>query len=209
MEKQEALIRGDISNTVVDRYFVYALQIHGAHVCGVPEGTPAMIQLLARYIQMALESLIRLKKTNQERTKAQALVSLTHASINVGFAASAQLYLLKACKIIEKAELRFLAKGEPPVELSDQIREEVSVLSQLIYLENYLYLTFGGSAPARTVGIEREFRLDLQVRSVQYFPVVEPKTDLEIWSSKCTHASSTYAHWPCELKVFCWSETRF
>lgn len=194
MEKQEALFRGDISNTVVDRHFVYALQAFGVHASGAPEETPAMVLLQARYIQMTLESLVQLNETTQERTKAQALTSATHAAILVGFPVMAQLHIMKACKIIEKAKLRFLPEYGPPAELSDQVREEVSILSQLIYLENYLYLALGGSAPAGSAGIEWEFRMDLQVRAVQYFLAVGLNMDFGIWSSECTHSCSTYAH---------------
>ena len=163
-EKRGALARGDISSDVVDRFFVYMLQAFGVNLCGVPI-TTAIICLQANYVQMTLESLVQLSETNQERTKVQALVSLTHASILVGFTAVAQLQLLRACKIIAKAKLRFLPEYEPHAELSEQVREDVSVLSQVIYLDNYLYLTSDGSVPVpvQTVGIEREFRFDLQV----------------------------------------------
>ena len=166
VEKQEALLRGDVSNTVVDRHFVYAMQVFGVHVCGAPEITPVMIRLQASYLQMTLESLAQLSETNQTRTKVQALVSAIHATIMVGFLAPVQLFLLRACKLIEKAKLRFLPEYGPPAELSDQIREDVSVLSQVIYLENYHYLALGGPVPVRTAGIEREFSLHLQVRII-------------------------------------------
>jgi hypothetical protein len=165
-EKQEALLRGDTSNAVVDRHFVYALQAFGVHVCEAPELTPFVVRLQARYVQMTLETSVQLNRTNQERTKVQALVSGTHASILVGFKAIAQLYLHRAYKIIEKANLRFLPEYGPPAKLSDQVREDISVLSQVIYLDNYLYLMLDGSAPVRTAEIEREFMLDLEVREI-------------------------------------------
>lgn len=194
MEKQEALFRGDISNAVVDRHFVYALQMHGVFVYGAPEETPTMVRLQARYVQMAVESQTHLNKTNQERAKAQALVSSVHICIASGFQTVAQLYLLKACKLIEKAKLRFFAEYGPPAELSDQVREEVSVLSQLIYLENYLFLTLGGTAPVRTAEIEKEFRVDLQVSTISYFLMGGPEMDFGTCSSERTHSSSIYAH---------------
>lgn len=165
-EKQEALFRGDISNAVVDQHFVYGLQVLGLHILGVPEDAPTLVRLQARYVQMVWESFFQLLKTNQERTKVQALVLAVHGAIIVGLTQVSQLNLLKACEIMEKAKLRFLPEYGPPPELSEQVREEVSVLSQVIYLENYLYLAFDGSAPVRTARIEREFRLDLQVRAI-------------------------------------------
>ena len=191
-EKQEAIFRGDASNSVINRHFVDGMQVMGMHFCA-PEQTPSMVQLQARYVQSAWESLIQLNETNQEGSKAQALLLIAHSTLLLGLKTVTQLYLLKACKIIEKARLQFLPEYGPPAEFSDQIREEASVLSQAIYLENYLYLTLGGSAPAKTARIEREFRFDLQVRIICHFLAVELNTDLVVWSSECTHASSRCA----------------
>jgi len=127
-----------------------------------PEETPATVLLQARYLQRSWESLIQLTQTTQERDKVRALVIVAHSFIIVRLNAAAQLYFLKACKMIEKEKLRFLPEHGPPLEFSERVREEASILSQAIYLENYLYLTLGGPAPVKTVGLEREFRLDLQ-----------------------------------------------
>ena len=191
LEKQEALLRGDTSNAVVDRHFVYALQVFGVHVCGVPEQTSAMVLLQANYLRMAWETLLQLNETNQARAKAQGMVLATRTAILGGFISLAELHLLEACKIIKKGKFRFLPEYGSSPALSDQIREEISILTHAIYLENYIYLTLNGPAPVRTAGIEREFRLDLQVRVVQRPFVVE---DLRIWSSERTHTCSTYAH---------------
>jgi hypothetical protein len=134
-----------------------------------PEETPAMVLLQARYLQKAWESLIQLTQTNLEREKVQALVLVAHGFIILRLNATAQLYFLKACKIIEKEKHRFIPDSGLPIVSSEQVREDASVLSQAIYLENYLYLTLGGIAPAKTARIEKEFRFDLQVRAVCHF----------------------------------------
>ena len=128
-----------------------------------------MVRLEARYTQTAWESLIKLTQTNQERVKAQALVLVAHSFVILGLDALAQLYLLKACKIIEREKLQFLPGHGRPVKFSEQVREETSVLSCAIYLENYCHLALGGSSPTNTVRIEREFRFELQVRNVHQF----------------------------------------
>lgn len=166
-EKQEALVRGDISDTVVNQYFLYGLQACGMYLCGIPDETPAIVLLQARYAQAAWETLIRVYETNDHKLKVQALVLLVHAFTIMGLTTGAQLYLLKACKIIDKANLRFLPVYGRPAEPSEQVREDATVLSQVIYLENYFHLTLGGSAPVMTARIEKEFRLELQVRTIQ------------------------------------------
>ena len=163
-EKWEALLRGDVSNNVVDRYFVHGFQAIGMHLCGPPGESPVIVQLQARYAQMAWESLVKVYGTDDQKLEAQALLLLIHAFVIMGFTTPAQLYLLKMCKAINKANLQFLPVHGRPGELSEQVREDTVILSQAIYLENYFYLTLGGSAPTMTTRIEREFRLDLQVR---------------------------------------------
>ena len=165
-EKLEALLRGDISNAVVDRYFIYGLQAIGMNLCGTPEETPTAVRLHARYAQMAFETLVDIHGTDDNKLKAQGLILLVHALIIVGFPASTQSYLLKMCEIINKAELRFLPVYGRPTSLSEQVREDAAVLSQAIYLDNYLYLTLSGPTSVMTARIEKEFRLNLQVRAV-------------------------------------------
>ncbi|KAF9779632.1 hypothetical protein BJ322DRAFT_1113432 [Thelephora terrestris] len=121
-----------------------------------------MVQLQARYLQRAWESLVQLMQTNQERAKARALMLVAHTYILLRMNAAAQLYFLKACKIIEKQQLQFFPEHGHPHGFPDQVREDASVLSQAIFLENYFYLTSGGSPPVKTVRLVRAFRSDLQ-----------------------------------------------
>jgi len=166
-KKQEALLRGDTSNAMVNRYFVYSFQAIGMHLCGAPDESPAMIQLQARYVQKAFESLIEIYKTGDQKLKAQGLLSFVHALIIMGFMNGAQLYLSKLCKLIDDANLQFLPVYGRPPELSEQVREDAVVLSQGIYLVNYLHLILGHPAPGMVARIEREFRTDFQVRIVR------------------------------------------
>ena len=178
IKKQEALLRGDISNAVVNRYFVCGFQAIGMHLCGSPGESPAMVQLQAKYAQAAWESLVEVEKTDDQKLIAQALLLLIHAFIIMGFTTPAQLYLLKMCKAINRVNLQFLPVQGRSAKLSEQVREDAAVLSQAIYLENYFYLTLGGSAPAMTTRIEKEFRLDFQVRIIPRFFVIRPEVDL-------------------------------
>ena len=192
-EKLEALLDGDMSNTVVDRHFVYAFQATGMNIYGAVEETPAMVQLQARYIQMCWESFIEIHGTNNHMLEAQGLVLLVHGVIMVGLTATAQQYHSKLCQIIDKGKLQFLPAYGRPVGLSEQVREDVAVLSQAIYLDNYFYLTRSGSR-LMTERLEEEFLLDLEVRIIRCFFVVGFEVNSVIWSSECTHTCSTYAH---------------
>jgi len=156
-EKREALLRGDTSDTLVNQYFVYSFQAIGMHLCRAIGKSPSMVQLQVRYGQRAWETLIEIYKTDNQKLKAQAVLFFVHALVIMGFAAGPPLYLLKVCTLIDGANLRFLPVYRCPPELLEQVREDAAVLSQAIYMENYLYLALGGSAPMMTARIEREF----------------------------------------------------
>ena len=164
-EKQDALLRGDTSNAVVNRYFIYGLQAVGTHLCGPPDESPVMVRLQAGYAQMAWESMIAVYSIGDQKLIAQALLLLIHAFAIMGFETPAQLYLLKMCNVINKANLRFLPAYGRPTELSEHVREDTVVLSRAIYLENYFYLALCGPVPSMTTRIEKEFRMELQVRT--------------------------------------------
>ena len=163
-EKREALLRGDISNAVVNRHFVYGFQVTGMYLSKAPDDSPATVRLLVEHIENAWVSFFE----THGILKVQGVVLLVHAFVIMGLQNMARSLLPKAFEIIGKADIRFFpAYGRPP-ELSEQAREDAAVLSQAIYLENYLYLTSGGPEPVMATRIEREFRLDLQVRTIQF-----------------------------------------
>ena len=169
-EKQDALFRGDTSNAVVNRYFVYGFLAIGTHFCEVLDESPAMVQLQARYLQGAWESFIETYRTDK-RLAAQGILLILHSLVIMGFPIIVLAYVPKLYELIDSGDLRFLPVYGRPLELSDQVREDSAVLSQAIYLENYLYLALDGPAPTKTTRIEREFRRDLQVRIIRWLSV--------------------------------------
>ena len=162
-EKREALLRGDTSNAVVNRHFVYGFQVTGMYLSKAPD-SPAVIRLLAGHTEKAWVSFFETRGL----LKAQGVVLIVHAFVIMGLPNMAPSFLQKAFEIINKADLRFLPVYGRPAELSEQVREDASVLSQAIYLENYFYLALVGPAPVMGARIEKEFRLDLQVRAIQF-----------------------------------------
>ena len=166
-EKQDALFRGDTSNAVVDRYFVYGFQAIGTHLRGALDESPTMARLLAINGQRAWETLIEIRRTNDQLLAAKGLLLFVYSIIIMGWPSNGQYYLSKVCEMINTGDLRFLPVYGRPPELSDQVREDAAVLSQTIYLENYFYLALGGPEPVKTAKIEGEFRRDFQVRIIR------------------------------------------
>lgn len=161
--RQQALVNGDMSNVVVHRFFVYKFLSLGMHYSAILKHTPPMVLLHASYIQKFWEELAIIQRGEDLDLKVQATFFLASACISVRFVQLASLYLWKACKILNEADMRFIPKYGHPPPFSDEIHEQSTVLSQLIWMENYLFLTCGGGRPKSTTRIEMEFRDELPV----------------------------------------------
>ena len=167
-KKMEAFVRGDQSGTVLNRGIV-----SGAHVLGMlfapdVKDTPSMVKFYARRTQISLECLAKLLKSKDYRTTIQSLVMAASSYILIRMTQTAQLYIQKSCDTIVTGDLRFVPTSGHPPEFSEDLHETLVTLSQTIYWANYLYLMRGGPEPRATASLEREFRLELLVRSVHH-----------------------------------------
>ena len=125
--------------------------------------TPAAPGLQARYSQSAWEELAKIQEGSDDYLKAQAMLSICSCCIVFRWVDFARDYTRKACRVIDSARLQFIpAYGQPP-EYSEEVRQRSTVLSQIIYFENYLFLACGGPEPKLTARIEKEYRHELQV----------------------------------------------
>ena len=162
-EKQEAILEGDVSGTVVHPLFVHQACSFGMHFYQSFIQTPGAPHLQARHSQSVWEGLAKILKGNNNVLKAQAVLSISTCCLIFRWIDYAHQYLHKACRLINMANLQFIPTcGQPPA-YSEEICERSAILSQAIYFENYLFLTCGGAEPKSTARIEREFRCDLQV----------------------------------------------
>ena len=123
-----------------------------------------MVRLRAKHAQRAHEQVVELIGGNDANLKVHVVHSLAAMTLYSRWFEPARQCLTKACIALNAANLRFIpAIGRPP-ELTDDVREWIVVLSQVIYLENYLFLAVDGKEPIMTIRIEKEFRHELQVR---------------------------------------------
>jgi len=127
-----------------------------------------MVRLQAKHTQLALEQLAEIVRGSDTNLRAQAFLYLAAASLYARWFVASREYLRKACIALNAANLRFIpATGSPPG-LTEDVHERLAILSQTIYLENYLFLAVDETEPKVTVRIEKEFRHELQVR-VRFF----------------------------------------
>jgi len=162
-EKQDAILKGDTTNTVVHPMFVYQACSFGTYFSQSFLQSPGALDFQARYAQLAWEELAKMQKVDNAELKAQAMLSISSCCLIFRWTEFARQYLHKACRIINTASLRFIPTCGQPQAYSEEVRERSAILSQVIYFENYLFLTCGGPEPNLTARIESEFRYELQV----------------------------------------------
>lgn len=162
-ERQQALLRGDISGAVINPFFIYAAQSLGMYFCEGVDNSPAMIRLHAKHVQMCFEFIADIFKGHDWELKAQVALWVTAGSIVLPYEGLTLPYIQKSCEAVNIAGLRFIPMYGRPPDFSEELHEKLSVLSQVIYFENFLFLTWGGPEPTMTARIEKEFRHQLQV----------------------------------------------
>jgi len=162
-KKMDAYLSGDLSGAVVTRGFVCWAHAFGMLYSPEVDESPTILRFYSRWGQIAWEGLAeRIKAKDYEG----ALRSLIVASSSSTFVCMTQMgifYIQKCCEMIEAGNLRFVpATGHPPG-FSEDLHENLVVLSQVIYWANYLFLVRGGPQPHATVNLEKEFRQELPV----------------------------------------------
>ena len=148
---------------MVHSFFVYQACSYGMYFTQNLIPIPAAVQFQAKYTQLVWEEFAEIREGN-DHLKAQAMLSICSCSLVLRWVDFAREYIRKACRVVNAANLQFIpAYGRPP-EYSEKVRERSTVLSQIIYFENYLFLAYGDPEPRLTARIEKEFRHELQVR---------------------------------------------
>ena len=74
----------------------------------------------------------------------------------------ARSFLTTGCSAVNAANLQFIPTFRRPPELAEEVQESLAVLSQLVDLENYLFLAI--DRMKITTRLEKEFQRELQVR---------------------------------------------
>lgn len=162
-DKQEAIMRGDLCGTVVHPFFVHQAHALGMHYCAtLPNGKTAII-MQARYAQLTWESLADISRGKDRFLLLEAMFALASACVFLRWLDITQAYLLKAINLANEYHISFVPKNCPAPLFSGDVHEHIAQLSQLIYLENFLFLTKTGVEPKATSRLEKEFRTELEV----------------------------------------------
>ena len=166
-ERLDAMISGDLSGTVLDRFWVLGSHSFGMPYCLRMDTTPGAIRLHARRTQTSWESLAELVKGSDHKLKVQAILGIASSYIYMGKMQSASHYIRRSCDYIKAGNLQFVPTYGRPPEYSEELHETLAALSQTIYWANYSFLVCGGPEPHATAKLEREFRRELLVGGYQ------------------------------------------
>jgi hypothetical protein len=170
-DKQEAIMRGDLCGTVVHPFFVHHAHALGMHYCStLPDGKTAVI-MQAIYAQLTWESMASISDDQDRFLLLEAMFALASSCVFLRWLDITQAYLLKAIHIANECHMSFVPKDSPVPAFSEDVYEHVAQLSQLIYLENLLFLTRNGVEPKATSRLEKEFRTELEVTDR---PLIQP-----------------------------------
>lgn len=144
------------------------MQCLGAYYSQV-ELSPLAVRMQAVHAQKLWEDVADILRGNDCELKIHVGYLIATSYLFLRMTQGAKLFLWKCTTLVNNTGTRFLpAYGRPP-ELSEDLRENVTFLSQIIYLDNYLFMAFDGPSPKRTARIEKEFTHELRVRNTPFF----------------------------------------
>lgn len=129
------------------------------------DDSPALIRLQAKYVQKSLELLVATFGGRDWELIAHVALWVVAGSLVMRLSHVTYPYIKKCCEAVNVAGLQFVPTYGRPPEFSEDLHEKLATLSQIIYYENFWFLTCAGAEPTMTAGIEKEFRHRLQVPS--------------------------------------------
>lgn len=133
------------------------------YFCEGMENSSAMVRLQAKHLQRCLELLSEIFRGCDWELRAQVALWAVSSSITLSIDRSIFSFMRKSCEAVNNGGLQFVPMYGRPPEFSEGLHEKLSVLSQIIYFENFLFLTHGNVEPTMTARIENEFRYQLPV----------------------------------------------
>ena len=136
----------------------------GMYFCEGMDDSPAMVRLHAKHTEMSFKVLVDIFKIRDWELMARATVWIMAGFVLLRLGDGTRAYIRKCCEALNTEKLQFIPTCGQPPEFSEDLHEKFSVLSQIIYFENFLFLVCGGAKPTMTAGIENEFRHQLRVR---------------------------------------------
>lgn len=148
--KRHAISYGDMTSTVIHPFFIHASHLFGQHLHqGRRRTTSGTSNQL--HLDLALDCISNVGPDAYAQAGAYCLISLFYLwTQNLDLA---DRYLCEAAEVVQMNQLGL---DLPSIEgESDEVKEKVSLLAQLVYVENYLYLVMN-VPPKHFLHLERQ-----------------------------------------------------
>lgn len=176
LTKQHAVALGDLSNTVIHRFFTYFMTVYGCHLDQERRRNFDLIHVQASLTQLALEAVLTMVEADDPFSFIQAFYFMANSCFYTYTYVPAERYLKKAVDITKRHGIRMVDRSfsdssdspdhdaimDPPPEHLELVRERVATLVQLISIPLQYRLLTGKDIPVSTY-LEDQFRNELPV----------------------------------------------
>jgi hypothetical protein len=167
-EKQrKALVHGDMQSGAIHAFFIHYAHVWGCHLYQQFRYDFVLLFLQSIYVYMAVESLSTIREREDPVLLTQALLMTSEMYFHTHHLDFGLKYLEMAAGVVKNNRLRFVMRSQNSshrtLSVTDDIKQRVGLLSQLLYVETELFLLTGRN-PGLFDELEAEFKFDLAVR---------------------------------------------
>ena len=166
-DQRKALIHGDMEGGTIHAFFIHYAHIWGCHLYQQFRYDFVLLFLQSIYVYMAVESLSTIKEKQNPILFAQALLLLSEMYFHTHHLDFGLKYLEMTASIAKRNGLRFVMRppnlATGPIGVTEDIKQRVGLLAQLLYVETELFL-LTSRKPSLCEELEAEFKFDLPVR---------------------------------------------
>jgi hypothetical protein len=150
--KQQALILGDLSNTIIHPFYVHFAHLVGCHMYQEYQGHFGLLYIQAVHLRLSLEALATMVEEDDPVSLARANHFMAMAHAYTRNVRSSKYYLRKTVDIIQRRQIRCVPISRtdsahheskvltkvPP--FSEEVHERVVFLAQMLYAGTFVYL---------------------------------------------------------------------
>jgi hypothetical protein len=183
--KQQAIVFGDLSHTVIHPFFIYFAQLFGCNLYQERKGEYCYLYTMCIYLRLTREAMAAMKEEYDPLSFAEACHLMSLFCVYNHYAVLGKQYFLKAIETIKPYGIRFVLQpsGNPAVPhssswpyCSEETGERVVFLSQLIYLQFHLRLILGAIEDL-SYDLRQQFMNEVSV-GILHFPPIYFSYDL-------------------------------
>lgn len=176
LAKQHAIALGDLSNTIINRFFIYFITVYGCHLDQERRRNFDLIHIQALLTQICLEIVLTMQEAEDPFTFIQAYYFMANSCLYTYTYAPGKRYLKRAVDTAKRHGIRMVDRSfsdssdspnrnmimDPPPEHLESVQERVATLTQMIFTPLQYRLVTGEDLDVSDY-LEDQFRNELPV----------------------------------------------